>query len=193
MTAPTELDVWDKLQRHQQKVAAQRIESFFDQEPERDRKFSASAAGLTLDYSKNLLDEAGLGLLLELAEKSGVTEAIAAMFRGEKVNTSEDRPALHTALRNQGNDVESVQDDIRNCQQRMAFMVEKLHQGRWSGATGEPITDIVNIGIGGSDLGPAMACLALRPYDQKRQRVHFVSNLDGTHIGPRVSPLLPPP
>lgn len=191
MTAPTELDVWDKLQRHQQKVAAQRIESFFDQEPERDRKFSASAAGLTLDYSKNLLDEAGLGLLLELAEKSGVTEAIAAMFRGEKVNTSEDRPALHTALRNQGNDVESVQDDIRNCQQRMAFMVEKLHQGRWSGATGEPITDIVNIGIGGSDLGPAMACLALRPYDQKRQRVHFVSNLDGTHIAENIAELNP--
>jgi len=191
MTAPTELDVWDKLERHQQKVAAQRIESFFDREPERDRKFSASAAGLTLDYSKNLLDETGMGMLLELAEKSGVANAIAALFRGEKVNTSEDRPALHTALRNQGNDVPSVQDDIRNCQQRMEHMVDKLHQGRWFGSTGEAVTDIVNIGIGGSDLGPAMACLALRPYDQKRQRVHFVSNLDGTHIAENIAGLNP--
>jgi glucose-6-phosphate isomerase len=110
MTAPTELDVWDKLQRHQQKVATQRIESFFDQEPDRDRAFTTSAAGLTLDYSKNLLDETGLQLLLELAEQSGVTEAIPALFRGDKVNTSENRPALHTALRNRGDDVPQLQD-----------------------------------------------------------------------------------
>lgn len=191
MTAPTELDVWDKLLRHQQKVATQRIESFFDQEPERDRKFTVSAAGLTLDYSKNLLDETGLELLLQLAEQSGITDAISAMFRGDKINTSEDRPALHTALRNQGNDVPSVQHAIKDCQHRMGLVVEKLHQGRWQGATGEPITDIINIGIGGSDLGPAMACLALRPYDQKRQRVHFVSNLDGTHIAENIEGLNP--
>jgi len=191
MTAPTELDVWNKLKRHQQKVASQRIESFFDQEPERDRNFTVSAAGLTLDYSKNLLDEAGLNLLLELTEKSGLADAIKALFRGDKVNTSEDRPALHTALRNQGNDVPSVQNDIKDCQHRMGLVVEKLHQGHWQGASGEAITDIINIGIGGSDLGPAMACLALRPYDQKRQRVHFVSNLDGTHIAENIEGLNP--
>ena len=191
MAAPTDLDVWNKLQRHQQQVASQRIESFFDREPDRDRSFSISAAGLTLDYSKNLLDEAGLHLLLELAEESGVADAIEAMFRGDKINTSEDRPALHTALRNQGDDVPSLQKEIRDCQHRMALVVEKLHQGHWLGATGEPITDIINIGIGGSDLGPAMACLALRPYDQKRQRVHFVSNLDGTHIAENIAGLNP--
>jgi glucose-6-phosphate isomerase len=191
MTAPTELDVWDKLQRHQQKVAKQRIESFFDQEPERDRAFSTSAAGLTLDYSKNLLDETGLLLLLELAEQSGLANAIPSLFKGDKVNTSENRPALHTALRNQGSDVPHLQDEIKDCQQRMGRVVEKLHQDRWLGSTGEVISDVVNIGIGGSDLGPAMACLALRPYDQKRQRVHFVSNLDGTHIAENIAGLNP--
>ena len=130
MTAPTELDAWDKLKSHQVKVAAQRIESFFDQEPERDQDFVVSAAGLTLDYSKNLLDSAGLELLLELADQSGVEAAIKALFQGDKVNSSENRPALHTALRNQGKDVPFVQDDIKNCQQRMEFIVEKLHQGR---------------------------------------------------------------
>lgn len=191
MAAPTELDVWNKLKRHQQQVASQRIESFFDRERDRDRNFSISAAGLTLDYSKNLLDEAGLQLLLELAEESSVADAIEALFRGDKVNTSEDRPALHTALRNQGDDVPSLQKEIKDCQHRMALVVEKLHQGHWLGATGEPITDIINIGIGGSDLGPAMACLALRPYDQKRQRIHFVSNLDGTHIAENIAGLNP--
>lgn len=191
MTAPTELDVWQKLQRHQQLVANQRIEAFFDQEPDREHNFSITAAGLTLDYSKNLLDATGLNLLLELAAESGLVNAIEALFRGDKVNASEDRPALHTALRNQGDDVPSVQNAIKDCQHRMSLIVEKLHQGRWHGATGEAITDIINIGIGGSDLGPAMACLALRPYDQKRQRVHFVSNLDGAHIAECIEGLNP--
>jgi glucose-6-phosphate isomerase len=191
MTAPTELDVWNKLKRHHKKVASQRIESLFDQEPGRERDFNIAAAGLTLDYSKNFLDETGLNLLLELAGESGLADAIEALFRGDKVNASEERPALHTALRNQGDDVPSVQSAIKDCQHRMGLLVEKLHQGRWQGASGEPITDIINIGIGGSDLGPAMACQALRPYDQKRQRVHFVSNLDGAHIAENIEGLNP--
>ncbi|MDX5151574.1 MAG: glucose-6-phosphate isomerase [Acidiferrobacterales bacterium] len=191
MTAPTELDVWNKLKRHHQQVAGQRIESFFDLEPGRERNFNIAAAGLTLDYSKNFLDETGLNLLLELAGESGLADAIEALFRGDKVNASEDRPALHTALRNQGDDVPAVQSAIKDCQHSMGLLVEKLHQGRWQGASGEPITDIINIGIGGSDLGPAMACQALRPYDQKRQRVHFVSNLDGAHIAENIEGLNP--
>ena len=191
MTAPTELDAWNKLKTHHHQLADQRIDSFFDQEPGRDRDFSVTAAGLTLDYSKNLLDAAGLNLLLELAGESGLADAIEALFRGDKVNSSEDRPALHTALRSQGDDVPSLQGEIKDCQHRMALLVEKLHQGRWQGATGEPITDIINIGIGGSDLGPAMACQALRPYDQKRQRVHFVSNLDGAHFAETTEGLNP--
>ena len=145
MTAPTELDAWNKLKTHHHQLADQRIDSFFDQEPGRDRDFSVTAAGLTLDYSKNLLDAAGLNLLLELAGESGLADAIEALFRGDKVNSSEDRPALHTALRSQGDDVPSLQGEIKDCQHRMALLVEKLHQGRWQGATGEPITDIINI------------------------------------------------
>jgi len=192
MAAPTTYAVWNKLQNHQQRVAAQRIESFFEQEPSRYQDFSLTAAGLTLDYSKNLLDEAGLHLLLQLAQSAEVDTAIHKLYRGDIVNVSEQRPALHTALRNGGSDLSpALRNEIVHCQGRVAALVDKLHNRQWLGANGEAITDVINIGIGGSDLGPSMASLALRPYDQKKIRVHFVSNLDGTHIAEKIAGLNP--
>jgi glucose-6-phosphate isomerase len=184
--------IWEALHAHQQEIAEQRIESYFETEPQRYKNFSLTAAGLTLDYSKNLLDEKGLQTLLDLAIASGISDAIESLFRGDIVNPSEQRPALHTALRSRGQGLaKELRDEIIDCQQRMAALVEKIHTGKWLGATGKAITDVVNIGIGGSDLGPSMACLALRPYDQKKVRIHFVSNLDGTHIAEKMSGLDP--
>lgn len=192
ITAPNQQELWRRLQSHQKLVAGQRIESFFNQETDRYKNFSLTAAGLTLDYSKNLLDETGLQLLLELAEETRLDDAIQSLFRGDIVNTSEQRPALHTALRNGGQGLPAnLQQEIVDCQQRVDHLVEKLHNKQWLGAKGKAIKDVVNIGIGGSDVGPAMACLALRPYDQQKLRVHFVSNMDGTPMADKINGLDP--
>lgn len=185
-------NIWEKLKLHQQQLANRRIESFFHDENNRYENFSISAAGLTLDYSKNLLDEQGLQLLLQLAVSSELQPAIESLFRGDKVNSSEQRAALHTALRSHGKgQPENIKNSILQCQQHVSELVEKVHSGQWTGGTGKPITDIINIGIGGSDLGPAMSCLALRTYDQHKVRIHFVSNLDGTHIAEKIVGLDP--
>lgn len=192
ITASNLQEHWRKLQSHQNLVAGQRIEAFFQQEPGRCKNFSLTAAGLTLDYSKNLLDETGWQLLLELAEKAHLDDAIQSLFRGDIVNTSEQRPALHTALRNRGQGLSAdLQQEIAGCQQRIDNLVKKLHNRQWLGADGRVINDVVNIGIGGSDTGPAMACQALRPYDQKKLRVHFVSGMDGTPISEKIKDLDP--
>lgn len=192
MTAPVKKRVWEKLESHRHRINDQRIESFFRQEPERYKTFSLTTAGLTLDYSKNLLDEPGLELLLQLAGQSGLDDAIESLFRGDIVNASEQRPALHTALRNRGKGLsQDLQQEISDCQRKVGELVGQIHSGHWLGASNKPITDVVNIGIGGSDLGPSMACLALRPYDQGKVRVHFVSNLDGTHITEKILGLDP--
>lgn len=192
MVAPNKTESWKRLQQHQKKLAGQRIESFFDTEHRRYDHFSLNAAGLTLDYSKSLLDQEGLQLLLQLAQEAGAEEAIAALFRGEHVNISENRPALHMALRKQWPDLpQDMQKQVADCRQRITDLVEQLHNGHWLGGTGKVITDVINIGIGGSDLGPAMACLALRPYDKHRLRIHFVSSLDGTNIAEKIAGLNP--
>lgn len=192
MTSPTKLEAWSQLEEYQRQLAGQRIESLFEQEPGRYEHFSLSAAGLTLDYSKNLLDETGLQLLLKLAQQAKLPQAIEQLFRGDFVNRNEQRPALHTALRNKGQDLSREQrQQIEACHDRMSQLVADLHQQAWRGAGGEAITDVINIGIGGSDLGPSMACLALHPYDQRKLRIHFVSNLDGTHITEQIEDLDP--
>jgi len=192
ISATAQKEIWKKLQLHHSQVSAQRIEYFFDLEPDRQKRFSLTAAGLMLDYSKNLIDEKGLQLLLELAEKAQLENAISALVRGDNVNQSEKRPALHTALRNQGEGLSaSLQQEILDCQVQMEDIVSKLHNNQWLGASGKAITDVINIGIGGSDLGPAMSCLALRPYDQEKVSIHFVSNLDGTHLMENIKRLDP--
>jgi len=187
-----QLQVWKNLQRHQASIAKQRIESLFNQESDRYKNFNLSAAGLTLDYSKNLLDETGLKLLLELAEKTQLSNRIQSLFQGDNANSSEQRPALHTALRNRGQGLSPLlQQDIVNSQRHIGKVVDKLHKRQWIGANGKAVKDVVNIGIGGSDLGPVMACMALRPYNQQKVRVHFVSNLDGTHMAEKIKGLNP--
>ncbi|MBL8471124.1 MAG: glucose-6-phosphate isomerase [Rhodocyclaceae bacterium] len=153
----------------------------------RFERFSCSAAGIFLDYSKNRIDAATLDALIDLARERGLVEARSAMFAGAAINRTEQRAVLHTALRNRSGsavlvDGEDVMPKVNAVLQRMAGFVAAVREGRWTGHTGEPITDVVNIGIGGSDLGPLMVCEALRPYGHARLCMHFVSNVDGAQI-----------
>lgn len=161
--------------------------ALFSEDPDRATHFSLEASGLFIDYSKNRIARDGLAALLELAEERGVSESIAAMFRGDRINRSEDRPVLHTALRDRsGRSVLVDGDDAcalarQECDRMLAF-VDAVHGGERRGATNEELTTVVNIGIGGSDLGPQMAVEALRPYGREGRRSFFVSNVDGQHL-----------
>mgnify|MGYP003441256568 CR=1 FL=1 len=177
-------DKWQALKDHHAKVAARPILELFAQK-DRAHQFSARAAAMLLDYSKTNIDDTAKALLLELAMVSGVAEKRAAMFGGEKINDTEGRAVLHTALRapetvsvivEGKNVVPAVHDTLA----RMAIFSRDVRTGRFAGQGGK-FTDVVNIGIGGSDLGPVMATLALAPY-HNGPRVHYVSNIDGAHI-----------
>ena len=140
-----------------------------------------------MDYSKNHISDTTHNLLVDLAEASDVSARLKSMFAGDIVNPTEARPALHTALRNRGNDSvhvagEDVMPDIKKVLDRLREFSDKVRSGEWLGYTGKPITDVVNIGIGGSDLGPLMAVEALAPYAHERLNLHFVSNVDGSHM-----------
>ena len=156
-------------------------------DPKRFEKFSVKVSDdLLIDYSKNIIDEKTLSLLQDLAKECCVKDAIEAMFTGEKINRTEDRAVLHTALRNfSGNEVlvdgKDVMPDVKRVLSKMKDFCDKVISGQWKGYTGKEITDVVNIGIGGSDLGPCMITMALTPY-HSRLKAHFVSNIDGTHI-----------
>lgn len=159
----------------------------FEKDTQRFQKFHATFNDFLLDYSKNLIDEEGMALLLNWAEKEGLSKAIKAMFSGKKINTTENRAVLHTALRNQSE--KPIYVDGKNVMPEVRAVLEKMHQfsdsvrnGTWRGATGEGITDVINIGIGGSDLGPCMATDALTAYKAPKIKFHFVSNVDGTDI-----------
>lgn len=174
---------WQRLKEHHAQVASRPILSLFE-DPGRAAAFSLKADGMLFDFAKTNLDATALGGLLALAEAAGLAEKRAAMFAGEKINVTEGRAVLHTALRNmegtlavEGRD---VLGDLRATHARMRAFAEDLRAGRFEGQGG-PITDVVNIGIGGSDLGPAMATLALAPYHDG-PRCHYVSNVDGAHI-----------
>lgn len=157
------------------------IADYFRNDPERFNRFSLSAAGILLDYSKNQLTEEILKLLLNLAEKAGMQRQIARMFDGEMVNNTEQRPALHVALRSQKQET-SYDHEVHATLNKMEAFVQQVQRGRWTGFTDKPIKDVVNIGIGGSDLGPAMVYQALSAEHLPQIKCHFVSNVDPAHL-----------
>jgi len=183
----TERPSWKMLQSHHASVGGVHLRQLFAEDPDRGERMNAEAAGIYLDYSKNRITDGTLRLLVNLAEECGLHRQIDAMFSGERINRTEDRSALHTALRMpagerlvvEGADVSS---EIHGVLGRMADFSQKLRSGEWRGFTGRRIRNIVNIGIGGSDLGPVMAFEALRFYSQRDLKFRFVSNVDGTDL-----------
>ncbi|RME86386.1 MAG: glucose-6-phosphate isomerase, partial [Zetaproteobacteria bacterium] len=175
------------LAAHAHQIRRTRIEELFEADPERFARFALALEGMLLDTSKHLITEHTLGLLVDFARARGLEEGIRRLFAGEIVNPTEGRAAMHMALRHLENtpvwvEGRDVMPEVRRVREKMRDFVEAVRSGAWCGYTGEPIEDIVNIGIGGSDLGPQMACEALRPYASGRLRVHFVSNVDGAHL-----------
>ncbi|MCB9081624.1 MAG: glucose-6-phosphate isomerase [Lewinellaceae bacterium] len=184
---PTETAAWAALAQHHNQIKDTHLRGLFNQDADRFARFSREVDGILIDYSKNIISEETLELLQQLAVECNLPEAIEAMFSGEKINVTENRSVLHIALRNRSNrpilvDGEDVMPAINAVLAQMKNFSERVLAGEWKGYTGLPITDIVNIGIGGSDLGPVMVTEALRPYWRKGMQVHFVSNVDGTHI-----------
>src|SRR5690606_13388732 len=183
---PTELPAWRQLEAHLLHLQAVHMRDLFDEDPGRFDRFHAQFEDILVDYSKNLITQETLELLIRLAEEAGLEESIHAMFSGQPINRTEGRPVLHIALRNRTNDPirvngEDVMPAVNRVLDQMKTFSEEVLSGAWKGCTGKTITDIVNIGIGGSDLGPLMVTEALRPY-WKNITPHFVSNVDGTHI-----------
>ncbi len=193
---PTQTKSWQNLSDHYAKINSIRMKDLFNRDPERFKKFSLRFNDILVDYSKNLITEETLQLLLGLAHESGVKAAIDSMFTGEKINGTENRAVLHIALRNRANtpikvDGTDVMPDVKAVREKMKIFSGRIISGEWKGYTGKKITDIVNIGIGGSDLGPVMVTEALRPYAVDGLSVHFVSNIDGTHISETLKGLDP--
>jgi len=174
---------WDKLSALHSSISNQKILDFFQSEKDRVNEFSLAAAGLILDYSKSYMSREVLDALLELANAQQLPRQIERLLSGAKVNNTEDRPALHTALRMKNAKLPpEVTNAVRQTYLKMEKFVDDVHSGKHLGYTGQPIKSIVNIGIGGSDLGPVMAVHALTPYQRENLDFHFVSNVDGTHI-----------
>lgn len=185
MTALTRSSAWTALVAHRDVVAQRHLRDLFAADPERARRYTLHAAGLTLDYSKNWLIDDTVPLLVSLARQEGVPAWIERMFSGEAINTTEGRPAFHVALRAQGAMTIAGMDvtpQITRVRIAMRTFTDAVRSGRHVGYTGKPIRQIVNIGIGGSDLGPLMATEALAPYRHERLSSYFVSNVDGTHL-----------
>ena len=183
----TERPLWQRLGGHYRQMASVHLRELFGDDPGRAAAFCIEDCGLLLDYSKNRITAETMRLLLALAKGVGLSGAIERMFTGEKINVTEGRAVLHTALRNRGNqqvlvDGRDVMPDVRAVLAKMAAFSGKIRSGQWKGHTGLPVRNVINIGIGGSDLGPVMACEALRPYSDRALRLRFVSNIDGTHL-----------
>jgi glucose-6-phosphate isomerase len=193
---PTATDAWKKLEAHSVLMKALPMKRLFSEDPQRFSRFSIRFEDILVDYSKNRITAETLALLLELAESCGLKEAIAGMFNGDRINETENRAVLHTALRNRADtpviaDGKNVMPEIHSVLTQMKDFTDRVRSGKWEGFTGKRITDIVNIGIGGSDLGPVMVTESLRPYGTPDLRVHFVSNVDGTHIVETLKQLSP--
>ncbi|MGE5354293.1 MAG: glucose-6-phosphate isomerase [Acidobacteriota bacterium] len=187
MSELTESKQWKDLEEHQKKIAPQQMRKMFEEDPERFKKFSLEFNDILLDYSKNRITEETMRLLLRLAESRNLKNWIERMFTGEKINTTENRAVLHTALRNRSGrpvlvDGKDVMPEVDRVLLQMRKFSEEIRSGRWKGYTGKEIKDVVNIGIGGSDLGPVMVTEALKPYAKPGLNVHFVSNVDATDI-----------
>ena len=184
---PTNTQAWKALEAHQSQLAQTTIAELFKQEQNRFNDYSLSFENqILVDFSKNKINQETLKLLRQLAKESALDEAINAMFTGEKINRTENRAVLHTALRNRSNtpvyvDGKDVMPEVNAVLAKMSAFCDRVISGEWKGYTGKAITDVVNIGIGGSDLGPYMVTEALRPY-KNHLNMHFVSNVDGTHI-----------
>src|SRR5271168_4850528 len=185
MAPLTELPAWKALGEHYKKIEPIHLKELFDKDPKRAEKFNVEAAGLFLDYSKNRITEETIKLLLQLAEESGVAARRDAMFSGEKINITEKRAVLHVALRAPKGekivvDGEDVVPAVHEVLDKMSAFSNRIRSGEWKGHTGKRIKNIINIGIGGSDLGPVMAYEALRYYSRRDMTFRFVSNVDGT-------------
>ena len=187
---------WKALADHAEAIKPLQLRQLFHDDPARGTRLTAEAVGLFLDYSKNRITDETLKLLLELAEQSGLKQHIEAMFTGEKINTTENRAVLHVALRAPKSesikvDGEDVVPAVHEVLDKMSAFAEKVRSGQWLGYTDKPIKNIVNIGIGGSDLGPVMAYEALRHYSKRELTFRFVSNVDGTDFAEAVRDLDP--
>jgi len=196
MTPVDQLPAWKKLEAHYHQVSKQHMRDWFSADPERFEKYSLRFKDILLDYSKNRITGETWQLLLQLAVECDVKTWIGKMFSGEKINSTEHRAVLHVALRNRGTDPiytdgKDVMPDVRAVLEQMREFSDSVRSGEWKGFTGKEITDIINIGIGGSDLGPHMVCEALKPYGHQRLRMHFVSNIDGTDISETFKSLNP--
>ena len=184
---PTNTQAWKALEAHQSQLTNTTIADLFKQEQNRFNDYSLNFENqILVDFSKNKINQETLKLLHQLAKESALDEAINAMFTGEKINRTENRAVLHTALRNRSNtpvyvDGKDVMPEVNAVLAKMSAFCDRVISGEWKGYTGKAITDVVNIGIGGSDLGPYMVTEALRPY-KNHLNMHFVSNVDGTHI-----------
>ncbi|MEJ2686791.1 MAG: glucose-6-phosphate isomerase [Gammaproteobacteria bacterium] len=187
MSELTQSGAWRALTDHYYEIRPLQMSDLFASDPQRFERFSLRFEDILVDYSKNRITEETMGLLLDLARERDVPGWIEKMFTGEKINTTENRAVLHVALRNRSNrpivvDGADVMPEVNRVLEQMRAFTESVRAGEWRGYTGEAITDVVNIGIGGSDLGPVMVTEALRPYGHERLQVHFVSNVDGTQI-----------
>ena len=187
MATLTQYPVWHKLCQHQQSIASTHMRDLFAKDPNRFNKFNLQFADILLDYSKHRIDDTTMPLLFQMAREANVENWRDRMFSGEKINITENRAVLHTALRNRANtpvlvDGKDVMPEVNAVLAQMRAFTESVRSGKWLGYSGKRITDVVNIGIGGSDLGPVMVCDALTPYASPELKVHFVSNIDGAHL-----------
>ncbi len=192
----TKRPAWKALNAHYKKVQSLHLRTLFADDPKRGERLTAEATGIYLDYSKNRITDETLRLLVQLAEESGLRERIDAMFCGEKINITENRAVLHVALRAPRGtsilvDCKNVVPQVHAVLDKMADFSNRVRQGTWKGHTGKSICNIINIGIGGSDLGPVMAYEALRHYSDRRMTFRFVSNIDGTDFAEAVQGLDP--
>ena len=192
----TKRKAWNALKVHYTKIGERHLRDLFDDDPERAEKFTTEAVGISLDYSKNRITEKTIRLLLELAEESGLRERIDAMFRGDKINITENRAVLHVALRAPKEativvDGKNVVPEVHAVLDRMSAFSNRVRSGAWTGHTGKRIRNVINVGIGGSDLGPVMAYEALKHYSERSMTFRFVSNIDGTDFAEAVVDLDP--
>ena len=196
MSSLTQTPAWQALQAHHKKLSSVSMRELFAAKPNRFEALSLQVDELLLDYSKNQVTEETLALLSDLAQQADLERNIAAMFAGERINVTEDRAVLHVALRNRSNqsimvEGEDVMPRVNAVLAQMRQFSDALRSGDWLGYSGERITDVVNIGIGGSDLGPLMVCEALKPFGHSAINLHFVSNVDGSHIAETLKHIKP--
>jgi glucose-6-phosphate isomerase len=187
---------WKALEAHYKKIRETHLRNLFADDPKRGERMTTETAGIFLDYSKNRITDETLRLLVQLAEESGLKERIDAMFRGEKINITEKRAVLHVALRAPREasiliDGKNVVSEVHSVLDKMADFSNRVRNGTWKGHTGKRIRNVVNIGIGGSDLGPVMAYEALKHYSDRTMTFRFVSNIDGTDFAEAVRDLDP--